>query len=105
MGAQPAGSSRPDAEPTINEAGEQGFAVDGTDSFTVPGPADGLPAELVDEEAAARAAAMRRLLVTLAAAVAVLAVVIAVGRSGGSGERFAGDSSASEFTLPSPFGD
>jgi photosystem II stability/assembly factor-like uncharacterized protein len=106
MGARPIPAARHDAEPTINEGGEQGFAVDGTDSFTVPGPADGLPAELVDEEAAARAAAMRRLLVTLGVAIAVLAVVIVVGRSGGSGgERVAGDSSASEFTLPSLFGD
>ena len=49
------GSTRPDAEPTINEAGEQGFAIDGTDSFSVPGPADGLPPELGDEDAIARA--------------------------------------------------
>ena len=83
----------------------RGRGLAGTDSFSVPGPADGLPPEPVDEEAAARAAAMRRVLVTLGVAVAVLAVVIAVGRSGGSGERFVGDSSASEFTLPSPFGD
>jgi hypothetical protein len=105
MGARPAGSSRPDAEPTINEAGEQGFAIDGTDSFTVPGPGDGLPPENADEDAAARAAAMRRLLITLGAAVAVLAAVIVVGRSGGSGDRFAGTAQATEFSLPSPFGD
>ena len=84
MGSQAAGSTRPDAEPTINEAGEQGFAIDGTDSFSRPGPADGLPPEHGDEDAVARVAAMRRLLVTLGAAVAVLLVIIIVGRTGGS---------------------
>ena len=92
MGSQPARSTRPDAEPTINEAGQQGFAIDGTDSFSVPGPADGLPPDPGDEDAMARIAAMRRLLVTLGAAVAVLLVVIIVGRTGGSGpsDRLAG---------------
>ena len=107
MGSQPLDSTRPDAEPTINEAGQQGFAIDGTDSFSVPGPADGLPPDPGDEDAMARIAAMRRLLVTLGAAVAVLLVVIIVGRTGGSGpsDRLAGATEGPAFTLPSPFGD
>ncbi len=107
MGAKSAGSSRPDAEPTINEAGQQGFAVDGTDSFSVPGPGDGLPPDPGDEDAVARVAAMRRLLVTLGAAVAVLLVVIIVGRTGGSGsgDRLAGTEQRTPFSLPSPFGE
>ena len=107
MGSQPLDSTQPDAEPTINEAGQQGFAIDGTDSFSVPGPADGLPPDPGDEDAMARIAAMRRLLVTLGAAVAVLLVVIIVGRTGGSGpsDRLAGATEGPAFTLPSPFGD
>ena len=103
MGSQPLGSTRPDAEPTINEAGKQGFAIDGTDSFSVPGPADGLPPEPATRMPMARVAAMRRLLVTLGAAVAVLLVVIIVGRTGGSGpsDRLAGAAEGPAFTLPS----
>jgi hypothetical protein len=107
MGAQPIPSARHDVEPTINEAGEQSFAVDGTDSFSVPGPADGLPPDVGDEDAIARVAAMRRLLITLGAAAAVLLVIIIVGRTGDSGtsDRVVGAAEGSDFTLPSLFGD
>jgi photosystem II stability/assembly factor-like uncharacterized protein len=103
-GARPDEPSRPDDEPIINEGGLGGFAIDGTDSFAVPGPADGLPPEDVD--AAVRLAARRRLLITLGAALAVLAGVIAVGRAGGAGD--AGSVRSEDqpaFTLPSPFGE
>jgi hypothetical protein len=107
MGAQPIPSARHDVEPTINEAGEQSFAVDGTDSFAVPGPADGLPPDVGDEDAIARVAAMRRLLITLGAAAAVLLVIIIVGRTGDSGtsDRVVGAAEGSDFSLPSLFGD
>ena len=74
--------SRPDDEPTINAAGADGFLVDGTDSFAVPGPIDVVPAEDVPESPAV---SRTRVLVTAGAVAAGLAFVIAVGR-GGAGD-------------------
>jgi hypothetical protein len=96
---------RPGDDTTINEAGTPGFAVDGTDSFAVPGPADGQTP--LDEAAAA--APWRRLLVTLGAAVIVLALVAIIGTAGRDGSdagtmRGATETTVPDFTLPSPFG-
>ena len=81
-GGGPVDRARPDDEPTINEAGADGFLVDGTDSFAVPGPIDVVPAEDVPESPAV---SRTRLLVTAGAVAAGLAFVVAVGR-GGAGD-------------------
>jgi hypothetical protein len=89
-GGGPVDRSRPDDEPTINEAGADGFLVDGTDSFAVPGPVDVVPGEEVPEPPAV---SRTRVLVTAGAVAAGLAFVVAVGR-GGAGD--AGTSLRSE---------
>ncbi len=97
MGSDDApGSGRPDEEPTINEAGTPGFAVDGTDSFAVPGPADGLPPELDVDDDGLAAVGRRRIAVTLAAALLLLVAVIALGSLGGDDDRLAGDDAVHE---------
>ena len=100
-------SSRPDDEPTINEAGTASFTVDGTDSFAVPGPADGLPPDDAEERSAA-ALARRRMLITLGAAAALLALVLVIANAGHSDsagdDRLRGDTDGSAYTLPGLFG-
>ena len=77
--------SRVPGEPsTINEAGSDGFAVDGTDAFAIDErPVEGPlvpPAEEPDDVAAI---GRGRLAVTVGAALAGLLIVIAVGSSTG----------------------
>jgi hypothetical protein len=74
-------SARPDFEPTVNEAEPPGFAIDGTDSFTVPAPGDGLPPEPEEPPAVSTS----RLVVTTGALMAGLLLVVAVGGARGSG--------------------
>ena len=76
MNGGPGDVTRPDHEATLNEAGIEVFAVDGTDSFAVPGPADGQP---VDGAPVLPAISRTRILVTAGAVVAGLAFVVSVG--------------------------
>jgi hypothetical protein len=103
-GARPDDVARLDDAAIINEAGLPGFAVDGTDSFAVPGPADGLEPEDADPDAGAP---YRRLIVTVGAAVIALVIVFIIGSSGRDDRSVASLRTAdttTAFTLRSPFG-
>lgn len=80
-GSGPMDTPRPDHEPTLNEAGAVVFGVDGTDSFAVPGPADGLPLHDAPEPPSI---SRTRLLVTVGAVVSGLVFVVAVGSGSGA---------------------
>src|SRR5215211_7465262 len=80
-GEGPGPVTRPDFEPTINEVEPPGFVIDGTDSFAVPGPGDGLP-PADDGSPSARA----RVLLTAGSVIAGLVFVVAVGSGSDAGD-------------------
>ena len=95
----PDGVTRPDHEPTINEAGLEVFAIDGTDSFAVPGPADGQP---TGGGTVPPAISPLRILVTAGAVLAGLVFVVAVGAGspGDASLRTDGEGAGPGFATP-----
>src|SRR4051794_29795968 len=94
---------RPHDPSTINEAGASGFAVDGTDSFAIPGLPD---LSDQDDPDGVVGPPYRRLIVTVGAAIIVLAIVIIIGSSGrdGSAGSVQSDDQPAPYTLPPLFG-
>ena len=97
--------ARPGDEPTINESGAGGFAVDGTDSFAVPGPLDAADDTELGDGEVPLADGRRRLFVTLGAAAVVLLAVVVVGRAGDEDDASQVVDESTGLTYLSPFTD